>query len=163
MDIFFIITGLILCIVGLIGSFFPIIPGPITSWIGLVFLHFTTFVPLEIYFLLGTFMIAISIFILDLIIPIIGLKKFGGTRGGQIGAVIGLIIGFFFGPIGLLAGPFLGALSGEIINKSKINIAIKASFGTLLGFIVGASMKFIISFIFLLAFFQKLLTFNDFF
>ena len=163
MDIFFIITGLILCIVGLIGSFFPIIPGPITSWIGLVFLHFTTFVPLEIYFLLGTFMIAISIFILDLIIPIIGLKKFGGTRGGQIGAVIGLVIGFFFGPIGLLAGPFLGALSGEIINKSKINIAIKASFGTLLGFIVGASMKFIISFIFLLAFFQKLLTFNDFF
>ena len=163
MDIFFIITGLILCIVGLIGSFFPIIPGPITSWIGLVFLHFTTFVPLEIYFLLGTFMIAISIFILDLIIPIIGLKKFGGTRGGQIGAIIGLVIGFFFGPIGLLAGPFLGALSGEIINKSKINIAIKASFGTLLGFIVGASMKFIISFIFLLAFFQKLLTFNEFF
>ena len=163
MDIFFIITGLMLCIVGLIGSFFPIIPGPITSWIGLVFLHFTTFVPLEIYFLLGTFMIAISIFILDLIIPIIGLKKFGGTRGGQIGAIIGLVIGFFFGPIGLLAGPFLGALSGEIINKSKINIAIKASFGTLLGFIVGASMKFIISFIFLLAFFQKLLTFNDFF
>ncbi len=163
MDIFFIITGLILCIVGLIGSFFPIIPGPITSWIGLVFLHFTTFVPLEIYFLLGTFMIAISIFILDLIIPIIGLKKFGGTRGGQIGAIIGLVIGFFFGPIGLLAGPFLGALSGEIINKSKINIAIKASFGTLLGFIVGASMKFIISFVFLLAFFQKLLTFNDFF
>ena len=163
MDIFFIITGLILCIVGLIGSFFPIIPGPITSWIGLVFLHFTSFVPLEIYFLLGTFMIAISIFILDLIIPIIGLKKFGGTRGGQIGAVIGLVIGFFFGPIGLLAGPFLGALSGEIINKSKINIAIKASFGTLLGFIIGASMKFIISFIFLLAFFQKLLTFNEFF
>ena len=163
MDIFFIITGLILCIVGLIGSFFPIIPGPITSWIGLVFLHFTSFVPLEIYFLLGTFMIAISIFILDLIIPIIGLKKFGGTRGGQIGAIIGLVIGFFFGPIGLLAGPFLGALSGEIINKSKINIAIKASFGTLLGFIVGASMKFIISFVFLLAFFQKLLTFNDFY
>ena len=163
MDIFFIITGLILCIVGLIGSFFPIIPGPITSWIGLVFLHLTTFVPLEIYFLLGTFIIAISIFILDLIIPIIGLKKFGGTKGGQIGAIIGLVIGFFFGPIGLLAGPFLGALSGEIINKSKINIAIKASFGTLLGFIVGASMKFIISFIFLLAFFQKLLTFYDFF
>ena len=163
MYIFFIITGLILCIVGLIGSFFPIIPGPITSWIGLVFLHFTSFVPLEIYFLLGTFMIAISIFILDLIIPIIGLKKLGGTKGGQIGAIIGLVIGFFFGPIGLLAGPFLGALSGEIINKSKINIAIKASFGTLLGFIVGASMKFIISFIFLLAFFQKLLTFNDFF
>ena len=163
MDIFFIITGLILCIVGLIGSFFPIIPGPITSWIGLVFLHFTSFVTLEIYFLLGTFMIAISIFILDLIIPIIGLKKFGGTRGGQIGAIIGLVIGFFFGPIGLLAGPFLGALSGEIINKSKVNIAIKASFGTLLGFIVGASMKFIISFIFLLAFFQKLLTFDNFF
>jgi len=163
MDVFFIITGLILCIVGLIGSFFPIIPGPITSWIGLVFLHFTSFVSLEIYFLLGTFMIAISIFILDLIIPIIGLKKLGGTKGGQIGAIIGLVIGFFFGPLGLLAGPFLGALSGEIINKSKIDIAIKASFGTLLGFIVGASMKFIISFIFLLAFVQKLLTFGDFF
>ena len=161
MDIFFLIIGLLFCIIGLIGSFIPIIPGPITSWIGLLLLHFTSFVPLEIYFLIGSFLIAITVFILDIIIPMIGLKKLGGTKKGLVGATIGLLIGFFLGPIGILTGPFIGALSGELMNNLGYKKAIKASLGTLIGFLAGMAMKFTVSFIFLIIYIQKALSFGN--
>ena len=158
MDIFFVIIGVILCFVGIIGSFVPLIPGPITSFSGLLFLHLTTFVPFDFYFIIGCFTIAISVFILDLIIPIVGLKKLGGTKKGLIGATIGLLLGFFIGPIGLISGPFIGALSGELLNNNGIKKSIKASLGTLIGFLAGVAMKFLVSFVFTILFFKILLT-----
>ena len=148
MDIFLLIIGLLFCITGLIGSFVPIIPGPITSWLGLLILHFTSIAQLDYSFLLATFIIAITVFLLDLIIPLIGLKKLGGTKKGIIGASIGLLIGFFMGPIGILTGPFIGALSGELTNNLGFKKAIKASFGTMIGLLAGFIMKFFVSFIF---------------
>ena len=112
MDQLFIILGLIFCLLGLIGSFVPIIPGPITSWLGLLTISFTSYVELNYSFLILSFIIAVFVFILDLIIPLIGLKKFGGTNKGMIGATIGLLLGLFIiGPFGILIGPFIGALS----------------------------------------------------
>lgn len=163
MDIFFVIIGIILCFVGIIGSFIPLIPGPITSFSGLLFLHLTTFVPFDFYFIIGCFTIAISVFILDLIIPIIGLKKLGGTKKGLIGATIGLLLGFFIGPIGLISGPFIGALSGELLNNNGIKKSIKASLGTLIGFLAGVAMKFLVSFVFTILFFKILLTSGGYF
>ena len=152
MDIFFLIIGLLLCIIGLIGSFVPIIPGPITSWLGLLILHLTSIINLNYTFLVGTFTIAISVFILDMIIPLIGLKKLGGTKKGIIGATIGLLLGFFMGPIGILSGPFIGALSGELTNNLGFTKALKAAIGTLIGFLAGIAMKFSVSFAFLIIF-----------
>ncbi len=163
MDIFFVIIGIILCFVGIIGSFIPLIPGPITSFSGLLFLHLTTFVPFDFYFIIGCFTIAISVFMLDLIIPIIGLKKLGGTKKGLIGATIGLLLGFFIGPIGLISGPFIGALSGELLNNNGIKKSIKASLGTLIGFLAGVAMKFLVSFVFTILFFKILLTSGGYF
>ena len=75
MDLLFIVLGLILCIVGLIGSFVPIIPGPITSWLGLLTISFTSNIELSDKFLLISFIIAVFVFFLDIIIPIVGLKN----------------------------------------------------------------------------------------
>jgi hypothetical protein len=158
MDVFFLVIGLILCITGLIGSFIPIIPGPITSWVGLLFLNFTTFVNFNFSFISATFLIAISVFILDLIIPVIGLKKLGGTKKGIIGASIGLLLGVFIGPLGILIGPFIGALSGELMNNLVLKKALKASLGTLIGFLAGVVMKFTVSFIFLSIYVREILT-----
>lgn len=155
MDMFLLIIGLLLCIIGLIGSFVPIIPGPITSWLGLLILHLTSIINLNYTFLVGTFTIAISVFILDMIIPLIGLKKLGGTKKGIIGATIGLLLGFFMGPIGILSGPFIGALSGELTNNLGFTKALKAAIGTLIGFLAGIAMKFSVSFAFLVIFLFK--------
>ena len=149
MDQLFIVLGLILCTIGLLGSFVPIIPGPITSWFGLLVINFTSTTELNYSFLLISFMIAVFVFTLDIIIPIIGLKKFGGTKKGMIGATIGLLLGLFIlGPLGIIIGPFVGALSGEISGELKLGKAVKASIGTLIGFIAGVTMKFSISLVY---------------
>ena len=153
MDQLLVILGLILCIVGLIGSFIPIIPGPITSWLGLLSISFTSYVELNYSFLLISFIIAALVFLIDIIIPILGLKKVGGTKKGMIGATIGLLLGLFIvGPFGILIGPFIGALSAEMLGNLKFGEAIKASVGTLIGFIVGITMKFSISLVYFIFF-----------
>ncbi|MBL6649233.1 MAG: DUF456 domain-containing protein [Flavobacteriaceae bacterium] len=144
MDIFLIIIGLIFCIIGLIGSFTPIIPGPITSWIGLLIIHFSDFIPFDYKFLLITFFIASFIFIIDLILPVLGLKKMGGTKSGLIGASLGLLIGLFIGGLfGLILGSFFGAFSGEYFQKNEIKKSLKPAIGTFVGILTGTIVKLI--------------------
>ena len=92
MDIFLIILAAFFIVLGIIGSFLPILPGPLTSWIGLLIFHFADVVPMNWTFLGLTLFVAITIWILDYIIPAIGTKRFGGSRAGMIGTSIGLIL-----------------------------------------------------------------------
>ena len=150
MDIFLPILGLILCLLGIVGSFSPIIPGPITSWFGLLVIHFSKLIPFDNQFLFITFLIAALIFALDLIIPILGLKKLGGSKKGLIGSTIGLLLGLFLaGPFGLLIGSFFGAISGEYVNNNSLKKSIKPAMGTFIGMAVGTTIKFLTSTIFL--------------
>lgn len=149
MDIFFTIIGFFLMLLGIIGSFLPVIPGPITSWIGLLFLYLTDAVPNNWTFLGITLAIAIIVFIMDYIIPAIGTKRFGGSKYGIYGTTIGLIIGLLFmGPFGIIVGPFLGALIGELAYNKDTNSALKAAFGSFLGFLFSTLLKFIVAIIY---------------
>lgn len=150
MDIFLLILGLILCLLGIVGSFSPIIPGPITSWFGLLIIHFSKLIPFDNQFLFITFLIAALIFGLDLIIPILGLKKLGGSKKGLIGSTIGLLLGLLLaGPFGLLIGSFFGAISGEYVNNNSLKKSIRPAMGTFIGMAVGTTIKFLTSTIFL--------------
>ena len=91
--------------------------------------------------------IALAVTILDYIVPVWGTRKFGGSKYGTRGATIGLVIGLFLGPLGLIIGPFIGAFVGELIFKDNINYAIKAGFGSLLGFLTGIGLKLAASFV----------------
>ncbi len=162
MDIFLVILAAIFMLLGIIGSFLPVLPGPLTSWIGLLIFHLTDAVPMNWTFLIVTFILAMAIWILDYIIPAIGTKKFGGSRAGMIGTTIGLFVGLIFlGPFGIIIGPFLGALVGELINKSDSDKAIKAAFGSFLGFLTSAFIKFIVAFGFLLLFIWKFIDYSN--
>lgn len=154
MDTFLIIIGFFFIILGIAGSFLPIIPGPITSWIGLLMLFFAEKIAMENSFLISTGIIALIIFILDNIITVIGAKKFGGGKGSVVGSTIGLIVGILFlGPFGLIIGPFLGAFVGELfVNINNTKGALKAATGSLIGFITGVFLKFIISAVFFVYF-----------
>ena len=147
MDIILVLVGLLLMVGGIVGSFLPILPGPLTSWFGLLVLYLTETIEIN-YWVLGiTLVIAISIYLLDYIIPAMGTKKFGGSRYGIIGTTIGLIIGLiFFPPFGIIIGPFLGALLGELLYDSKDSSrAVKAAFGSFIGFLTSTFIKFLVS------------------
>lgn len=156
MDIFLVILGLVLMFVGIIGSFLPVLPGPPISWLGILVLHLTSVVPKEYWLLGATLAVAVIIWVLDYIIPILGAKKFGGTKAGMVGTAIGLVIGIVIPiPGGIIIGPFLGALVGELTNKVDNKTALKAAFGSFLGFLTGTFLKFAVSIIFLVLFISK--------
>lgn len=153
-DLVFIIIGFILCLIGIVGSILPVLPGPPFGWAGLLLLELTDVIPNNYWFLGITFVIAIGIFIIDYMMPAISTKKFGGSKSGAIGAIVGLIVGLLAPiPFGFLIGPFLGALIGELaFNKTEGKQAFKAAFGSFLGFLVSTFMKLMVSFIFLAIF-----------
>ncbi|MCD6544673.1 MAG: DUF456 domain-containing protein [Flavobacteriaceae bacterium] len=163
MDTFLIIVGFLLTLLGIAGSFLPVLPGPITGWLGLLLLHLTNAVPMSYTFLGITFVISIIIWVLDYVIPAMGTKKFGGTKYGAIGTTIGLIIGLIAPiPLGFIIGAFLGALIGELIHDAgDFNKAIKGAFGSFLGFLASTGLKFVVAFIFAGLFVYKIITYWD--
>ena len=154
MDIFLLLLGFVFVCLGIIGSFLPVLPGPLTSWVGLLLLHSTNIVPMDWTFLGVTLAIALLIWILDYFIPAMGTKRFEGTRYGVYGTTIGLLIGLLSPiPFGMLIGAFLGAFIGEMIYDSKdTNRALKASFGAFFGFLASATIKFSIAAVYFVLF-----------
>lgn len=157
MDIFLLILGGCLMFLGLVGSFLPVLPGPFTGWLGLLVLHLTNAIPMNWTFLGITLAIALFIWILDYIIPAMGTKKFGGSRSGAIGTTVGLLIGLFSPiPFGFIIGAFVGAFIGEMMHDSKdAKRAIRASFGSFLGFLFSTTVKFLVSLVFFVFFICK--------
>ncbi|MDC0559486.1 DUF456 domain-containing protein [Flavobacteriaceae bacterium] len=155
MDIILLIIGLLLCLIGIVGSFLPIIPGPVTSWLGILLLNLTSVVDFNLNFVLITLTVAVSVGILDYLIPVLGVKKLGGTRSGQIGTTLGLIIALIIlGPIGIIIGPFGGALLGEMSTKKSFQDSVKPAFGAFVGVVAGSVIKFLISLSFLFFYFD---------
>lgn len=159
-DLIIIILGLVLIVIGMIGSFLPVLPGPPIAWLGLLALFFTQNVPISITVLVITAIIAIVMFILDYVIPAAGTKRFGGSRAGAIGTTVGLIIGIIAPiPLGIIIGPFVGALVGEMVfNKSDSRTAVKAATGSVLGFLASSFMKFVVCLSFLALFFYEVIS-----
>lgn len=156
MDIFLVFVAALFMLLGVIGSFLPILPGPLTSWFGLLILHLTDAIPMNWTFLGIWLAIAILIWLLDYFIPAMGTKRFGGSKYGMIGTTIGLLVGLFSPiPFGIIIGAFVGALIGELINKNDKDVALKAAFGSFLGFLTSTFLKFIFAVIYLGLFFMK--------
>ena len=147
MEILILIGIVSLLLLGIIGCFIPIIPGPPISYGGLLVFHFFSSYSIEenILWLMAFVVIAVTIF--DLWVQIYGVKKFGGTKKAVNGSIIGLIIGiFFFPPFGIILGPFLGAFIGSRMEEnSDGNKAIKIALGALAGFFAGTLLKLSVS------------------
>ncbi|MBG0861229.1 MAG: DUF456 domain-containing protein [Bacteroidales bacterium] len=157
LDIVLLILGIILMIIGIIGCLVPVLPGPPLSFLGLISLQATKFGHFSLTTLIILATITVVVTILDYIVPIWGTKRFGGSKYGTRGATVGLIIGLFLGPVGIIIGPLLGAVVGELIFKDDIRYAVKAGFGSLLGFLTGIGLKLAASFIMTFYFVRELI------
>ncbi len=151
MDILLLLIGFTCMIIGIVGSFLPVLPGPSISWVGLLFLYYTDTVPAN-YWVLGITLIII-VTILDYTIPAKGTKHFGGTKYGVWGTNIGLVGGLFFPPIGFIIGPFVGAFIGEMIyNSQDKKQAFKAAIGSFIGFLASTFIKIFVCISFFIVF-----------
>lgn len=120
MDYTFIyLITVVLMILGILGTFIPVLPGLLLSLCGLLIYKFGTDAPLSmVYVWIFVAVTAISV-VLNYVIPARTNRKYGGTRWGSVGSVIGTFAGMFFIPVpfGFLIGMFLGVLMGNLFHK----------------------------------------------
>jgi uncharacterized protein YqgC (DUF456 family) len=157
LDLLLIIIGFFFVLLGIIGAFLPVLPGPILGWIGLLLLHLTNTIKTDWTFLGITFLISVLVFILDYIIPAMGTKRYGGTKYGVYGSMIGLFVGILFGGVaGIILGPFFGALIGEYLyDSTNTDRALRAAYGSFIGFIFLTGLKFAVSLTFFVLFVKE--------
>jgi uncharacterized protein YqgC (DUF456 family) len=140
-DYVLLILGIFVMILGIIGCLVPVLPGPPLSFVGLLLLHISRFGHFTTTTLIIFASIAVVVSVLDYLVPVWGTKKFGGSKYGTRGATIGLVTGLFLGPVGLIIGPLIGAFIGEMLFRDDLNYALKAGFGSLVGFLTGIGLK----------------------
>ena len=141
-DILIIVSGLVLSAIGLAGTILPALPGlPVLfggllllAWVG-DFQHVGAF-SLTIIGVLAVFGMS-----LDFVAGLLGAKRSGASNQALWGAFIGGLAGIPFGLIGLVAGPFLGAVIGELLARRDSLQAGKVGVATLLGLLVGTAAK----------------------
>ncbi len=145
MDIFLIILAGILMVVSVVGNILPGLPGTPLGYVGLLLLQLTDKVQFSVTFLVVWAVIVILVQVLDYVVPAWGTKRFGGTKYGVWGSTIGLLLGLFLGPWGIILGPFVGAVVGEMIQGKEAEEAIRAGFGSFIGLLAGTVVKMICS------------------
>lgn len=156
MDYFLVALGFILLILGLVGCFAPVLPGPPLSFLGLLFLHWTRFGQFTPNTLWMFAILTVLVSIIDYFIPLWGTRKWGGSGAAVTGATVGLVLGFFFAPFGIILGPFLGAVAGELIAGRKTHEALRAGMGAFVGFVLGTAIKMSLVFVMVYYFIAEL-------
>jgi uncharacterized protein len=143
MDIVWLVIAILCMIGGLIGCLLPFLPGPPLSFVALLIMQLRSDPPFTAKFLWIWAGITVVVSILDYVIPLYGTRRFGGTSYGIWGCTIGLIVGLFFPPLGLIIGPFAGAFVGELVGNSNTDQALKAAWGSFVGFLFGTLLKLV--------------------
>jgi uncharacterized protein YqgC (DUF456 family) len=153
MDYTLAVFGTVLVLIGFLGSVLPVLPGPPISWAGFLLLRWTRFIDgnpegyAKVLWILLFFVVGVTI--LDYAVPVIGTKKYGGSKRGVWGAGIGVVVGILIlapipaiGPLlGIIIGPFAGAYIGEITSGKKNKEALRAAWGSFVGFLMGVGLK----------------------
>ncbi|OQX61511.1 MAG: hypothetical protein B5M56_08780 [Desulfococcus sp. 4484_241] len=135
--------GVLFAIGGIVGCLLPILPGPVLSYLSLVFLDMAKgWSAFGATFLVVMGLLALLMIVLDYIAAMIGAKKFGSSKAGIIGSGLGMIAGLvLFPPAGIFIGAILGAIAGEMLVGQKTSAAVRAGWGVLLGSLAGTAIK----------------------
>lgn len=143
MTLFLIITGFLLALLAVLGSIFPLIPGPPLSVAALLILSYAkNWEPFSTEFLIITGSMALIIIVMDYVLPLEGARRYGASRYGVAGALLGIVAGFLLmPPVGIFIGALLGAVAGELATKKSGHEALRAGWGVFVGFMVGTGIR----------------------
>ena len=152
------ILSIILFIAGLLGTILPVLPGAILIYGGmLVYGVMTKFATLDANFFLLQALVLVLIFSVDFLAAAAATRRFNGSKQAAWGAILGTILGLiFFGPLGIVIGPFLGAVVAELVRGIEINQAIRVGFGTLVGILGGTVLKLCAEILMIVYFFMRI-------
>jgi uncharacterized protein len=142
MHVFLYSIAAVLMLVGLAGAVIPMLPGiPIIFggiWLAAGVDHYRH---VSSGWLIGIGIIAVVGMLLDFAAAALGAKRVGASAQAVAGALIGTVIGLFLGIPGLVFGPFVGALIGELIAGHDLQRSAHVGIATWAGLIFGTLMK----------------------
>ncbi len=142
---FLLIVGAVLALTGVAGMFLPIVPGAPVLYLGLFLCAWAEdFHYIGLWTLLILALMTAMTYVVEFAASALGVKKYGGSNRAMIGAALGGIFGMFLGILGILFGPFVGAVLGELSLQRGLNEASRAGFGTVVGMAIGLAGKFAI-------------------
>ena len=139
--LWYVIAGIII-VAGFVASILPNLPGiPVmfggmllAAWVG----HFEA-IPVWVIVFLG--LLAAFSIVFDFVASSVGAKRYGASRAAVWGAFIGTIVGLFFGIPGIILGPFVGAVAGQLASGSRVEHAARVGVGTWIGLLIGTAIK----------------------
>lgn len=137
-----------LMVLGLVGTILPGLPGVLLLYAGMLLgAWIDGFHRVGWPTLLVLGVLTVLTVVADLVASALGARRFGASRQAIIGSIIGGLIGPLvgFGLPGLLLGPFIGAVTGELLARRPMITAARVGFGTWLGLIVGTIAKLAIA------------------
>jgi uncharacterized protein len=140
------VVAFALIALGLAGAIIPTVPG-----IPLIFIGIWLVAGIDHYHHLGIgWLIVIAAvgavgLTIDLLAGVLGVKRVGAGKQAVLGALFGTVIGLFFGLPGLLLGPFLGSVLGELASGSSVLRSTNVGIGAWLGLLFGTIIKLVAS------------------
>lgn len=136
-----------LVVTGFVGVVTPVLPGAPLVLAGLIVAAWAEdfrYVGWSAITILAI-LTALTYFV-DAIAAALGVKKVGASKYAVWGAVIGTTAGVFFGIPGILLGPFLGAVAGELFVSRDVKHVGRAGVAAWIGFIIGTLGKLALMF-----------------
>jgi uncharacterized protein YqgC (DUF456 family) len=145
-----------LVVAGLAGLVLPALPGAPLLFAGLLLAAWAEdFAHVGPWWLALLAVLALASYAIDWLAAAWGVRRYGASGRAATGAALGLLVGVFLGPAGIVAGPFIGAVAGELLARRGLGQAGRAGLGATLGLVFGAALKLALGFtmlgVFLLA------------
>mgnify|MGYP003575681065 CR=1 FL=1 len=140
--------AVVMVIIGLIGVVMPALPGHMLILAGLIVGAWANgFTRVGVWTLVVLGIIALASYGVDFVAVALGAKKLGASPRAMTGAALGTLAGLFFGLPGVIVGPFVGAVIGELTSHRDFTKAGKAGVAAWIGFAIGTAVKVALAFL----------------
>jgi len=142
------LLAILVVIAGLAGTIVPALPGIPLVFFGLFIVAWIddfTVVGWTAVAVLGA--LTLIGWLVDLVAGAVGARYLGASRRSFWGATIGAVAGLFFGLPGIILGPFIGAVLGELSSGRDVFQSGRVGVGTWLGMVVATAAKLAIAFL----------------
>jgi len=136
------VLALLLVGIGIAGSVLPALPGVPLVFAGLLLAAWAGgFEEVGAFPLAVLGVLTLLSFVIDLAATAMGAKRVGATKLAVVGAALGTFAGIFLGLPGLILGPFVGAVAGELMSHGQVQQATRAGIATWIGLLFGTLAK----------------------
>ena len=136
------IGAVVLIVLGLAGLVLPVLPGAPLLFAGLLLAAWAEhFVHVGMWTLVTLGIMAALSYLAELAASALGAKRFGASNRAIMGAALGCVAGIFLGLPGILLGPFVGAVIGELTLQKSLHEVGRAGLGASIGMLLGGAAK----------------------